>query len=119
MLLNPTAISGPNPSYGINTYVPANFVAPVTVSFWNNGNLPIDDNFNLDFQWFLVPGTKSHHLFLHERGYTAPAQHFGISRRLIHNVREDMLARNLLTGTDPIHVVRVGGFTLRKSPLSK
>jgi hypothetical protein len=37
----------------------------------------------------------------------------------MHNVREDMLARNLLAGTDPIHVIRVGGFTFRKSPLSK
>jgi hypothetical protein len=119
MLLNPTAITGPNPSYGINTYVPANFVAPVTVSFWNNGNLPIDDNFNLDFQWFFVPAKKPDHLFLHEGGYTAPAENFGISRQLMHSVREDMLARNLLAGTDPIHVVRVGGFTFRKSPLSK
>jgi hypothetical protein len=37
----------------------------------------------------------------------------------MHSVREDMLARNLLAGTDSIHVVRGGGFTFRKSPLGK
>ena len=119
MLLNPTPITGPNPSFGINTYVPANFVAPVTVSFWNNGNLPIDDNFNLDFQWFLVPATKPGQLFLREGGYTDPPEKLGISDQLIYEVRENMLARNLLAGTEPVQVVRVGGFTIRKSKLKK
>ncbi len=64
MLLNPTPITGPSLALGINTYVPANFQAPVTVSFWNNGNLPIDDNFSLDFQWFLVPATTPDDLIL-------------------------------------------------------
>jgi hypothetical protein len=119
MLLDPTPITGPNPAYGINTYVPANFQAPVTVSFWNNGNLPIDDNFSLDFQWFLVPSTKTGDRFLHEGGYTAPPESFGISRQLMHKVREDMLARKLLSGTEPIQVIRVGGFTMRQSKRGK
>jgi hypothetical protein len=119
MLLDPTPITGPNPAYGINTYVPANFQAPVTVSFWNNDNLPIDDNFSLDFQWFLVPSTTTGDRFLHEGGYTAPAESFGISRRLMHKVREDMLARKLLAGTEPIQVIRVGGFTMRQSKRGK
>jgi hypothetical protein len=115
MLLNPTPITGTVQDFGLNTYVPANFVAPVTVSFWNEGNLPIDDNFSLDFQWFLVPATTPNHLFLHEGGYTAPHENFGISQRVMHNAREDMLARKLLKGTEPIRVVRVGGFTMRQS----
>jgi hypothetical protein len=119
MLLNPTPITGPNPSYGLNTYVPANFVAPVTVSFWNNGNLPIDDNFNLDFQWFFVPETKANHAFLREGGYTDPPERVGISDQLMYEVRENMLTRNLWAGTDPIHVIRVGGFSIRKSKLKK
>jgi hypothetical protein len=37
----------------------------------------------------------------------------------MHNVREDMLARNLVAGPEPIHVIRVGGFTFRKSKPGK
>jgi hypothetical protein len=93
-------------------------VAPVTVSFWNNGNLPIDDNFNLDFQWFFVPEPKKH-AFLREGGYTDPPESVGISDQLMYEVREHMLTRNLLAGTEPIHVIRVGGFSIRKSKLKK
>jgi hypothetical protein len=115
MLLNPTPITGTTQDFGLNTYVPANFQAPVTVSFWNNGNLPIDDNFNLDFQWYFVPPTTPKHLFLHEGGYTEPGESFGLSARLMHAVREDMLARKLLARSGPVHVIRVGGFTIRKA----
>jgi hypothetical protein len=117
MLLNPTPITGTSQDFGITTNVAANFQAPVTISFWNNGNLPLDDNFDLTFQWYLVPSTKTpNELLLHEQGYTEPAEEMGLSAELVSQVREDMLERNLLRGTEPIRVVRVGGFTLRKSP---
>ena len=120
MLLNPTPITGSDQNFGLNTMVPANFQAPVTVSFWNNGNLPIDDNFNLSFQWYFVPATTiPDHLALHENGHTQHCAVFGILDRLVHRVREHMLASRLLVGTEPVRVVRVGNFTIRKSMLSK
>jgi hypothetical protein len=33
----------------------------------------------------------------------------------MHAVREDMLARKLLARSGPVHVIRVGGFTIRKA----
>ena len=120
MLLNPTPITGATQSFGLNTQVPENFQAPVTISFWNHGNLPIDDRFDLSFQWYFVPSTKTPaHLFLHENGYTEPPETFGLAPQLVHQAREDMLARNLLSGPEPVRVVRVGSYTIRKSTLNK
>jgi hypothetical protein len=118
MLLNPTPITGATQSFGLNTYVQANFQAPVTISFWNHGNLPIDDNFNLSFQWFYVPSpTVPEERVLHENGYTDSCESVGIPASLAAKVREDMLARNLLAGPEPVRVVRVGGYSLRKGML--
>ena len=75
---------------------------------------------NLSFQWYFVPATTiPDHLALHENGHTQHCAVFGILDRVVHRVREHMLASRLLVGTEPVRVVRVGNFTIRKSMLSK
>jgi hypothetical protein len=118
MLLNPTPITGTTQDFGLHTFVPASFKAPVTVSFWSN-NLPIDDKFNLDFQYYYAPPMTTAFAHLHERGYTHPHEHYGISAELMHRVREDMQQRNMLDRNMPPRLVRVGGYTIRKTMLMK
>ena len=99
MMLNPTPITQTNQDIGLHTMVPANFQAPVTISFWNNGNLPIDDNLNLSFNWYLLLSPKAKgELFLVENGYGEPWEALGITGRLAETVR-------------------VGSYTIRKSTL--
>ncbi len=56
---------------------------------------------------------------MHDEGYTEPYENFGFSEELMSDVRDDMLELDLLEGSDPIHVIRVGGFTIRQSMLAK